>query len=838
MSPDKKSSVRKFALIAGILFLMISSAFLLIRFLNGDKIKSILITELNKHLEAEASVKNVNITIIRSFPDASLVLGNVELKPPKLLPDSPGLLKADKISLNFNIISLITGKYDIKSMSVNGATINIYEDHTGKTNLNIWKSETTGKSNDVNFNIRKIVIKNTAINYKDLKRSFVMALQVKTLNLKGALMKDEFNLKLKGNCYNRILSSGKTSLLPEGDLTLDCSLDINTKKETIHLQKSQVDFDEIKTALSGLIKYGTPGYFDIDVHSAKSSLRNLTKVLPADVSSRLKPYDTEGNISTKATIKGNFDKLSDITVDADFEIERGVFNYKEKDLRLKEIAITGKYNLDNKKGLHRLNIGAFSGNTKTGKFNGKIDLTNLKDPNIQLDLNISTDIEEFSALVENEYFKDFKGKINTTLNYKGKVSKPSEIDRNLTGQAILTDAAFIYNGQKIRNLNGTIEFKEDKFYFDGLALEFGDSDIKANGYINNIVYYFVNDRRNIHADLNLYCDKLNIEDLLKFVVSQSGKSTPTSIFPPNITFGARLSVGALSYKKLKTGNLTGNFNLKDDVLRGSDILINALGGKISADGVINGKYGNKAKIITTANFQSVDISKLFYEFDEFGQTGIMSTNLKGTADAKVLFSTSLYMDYSLNTESIEAIADLKISNGELNNFKPLQALSRFLDANELQNVKFSTLTNRIEIINKTVIIPSMEINSSALNLAGYGTHSFGNEIDYHVNMLVSDVLRAKKKRQQAEIDNYIEDDGYGKPRIFLKISGLIDKPVIQYDTKAVSKKIATDLKNEKQVFRDVIRKEFGKKSENPEQDKTDTKTGKTPEFKIEWDEIK
>ena len=329
----------------------------------------------------------------------------------------------------------------------------------------------------------------------------------------------------------------------------------------------------------------------------------------------------------------------------------------------------------------------------------------------------------------------------------------------------------------------------------------------------------------------------SLEDILGLVIEQESAAKPTGMFPPHISFNALLSVNSLTYKKLATQNISGNFSLSDEILRGTGISIKALGGQITADGLINGKYSNKAQIVTKANFKGVDITQLFYQFNEFGQNSLVSSNIKGKADASINFATSLYSDFSVNTESVEAIADVEIRNGELNNFEPLQALSKFLDAKELRNVKFQTLNNRIEISHKTVLIPNMQIKSSALDLAGYGTHTFGNDIDYHVNMLLTDVLRAKQKSKKVA-DQYIEDDGYGKPRLFLKMTGPISDPLVQYDSKAVKNKIIDDFRNEKQVFKEVIQKEFGKKKSETTSTTGNATKKESTEFQIEWDELK
>lgn len=500
------------------------------------------------------------------------------------------------------------------------------------------------------------------------------------------------------------------------------------------------------------------------------------------------------------------------TISANGEVVNGAFYLENLKSEITGISSKGSLYYAGRINSEILKLQSFSGKLGSGKLKGDLLMANFSQPHGTISLNINTNINELKNLTDKEGILNAEGQLIADLKYQGSFTDLNGIDERMSGEASFIDAGFQYQKERISAMNGTLSFSRKKLYFEGLSCRIGETDLKANGYIDNLVSYLANNKQNVNASLSLYSDKMVLEDILGLVSSNSSGSVSTSIFPPHITFDALMSVEKLTYKKLVTQNITGKFSLKDDILRGKDINIKAFGGSIYANGIINGRYGNRAQIVTKADFKSVDINQLFYQFDNFGQSALISNNLKGTADARVEFATSLYSDFSVNTNSIEAIADVEIRQGELNDFEPLQALSRFLDAKELRNVKFATLNNKIEIRQKTVLIPNMEIRSSALNLVGFGTHTFGNEIDYHVNMLLADVLRAKRKTHD-KVEKYVEDDSAGKPRLFLSLTGPIDDPVVKYDTKAVSKKITNDLRNEKKVFKDAMRKEFGKKND-------------------------
>lgn len=809
-----------------------------IQYSKGDKIKQLIETELNKHLTAETSVKEIDISVVRSFPYASIVLTNVIMRPPAGLEEAPGLLRADKVFLKFNIINLFTGKYNIHSVSAVNAVISLYDEGNGKNNYDVWKPSRPTDSAPVSFNIEKLTLVSSKIFYHDVPADNQLFFIVNNIALTGAFNNTRYNLKIKADCLSERISFAQREVIKPGAFKLESVIDINTITKVLRFSDAQLSYAGIDVALRGNAVYGNYPQLDFMVSSMKGKAQDLLAIIPDEYSAEIKKYNPEGGLSMRGSIKGKTLNPARCAISLNYKIEGGkVETTGNQKKEIESIAAEGSFYYTGKLNSEVLNISKFAGRVKSAKLNGKFMLRNFANPSVNLELHADGKIEEFADLIKSEEFSDFRGHLNADIKYNGVYRSEERIDRLLTGQAVLTNAGFKYRAQTISDLNGATEFRDNKIFFNGMTCQIGSSDIKANGYIHNLTNYLFEGNQPVYASLSLHSEKIVLDDLLNLVKETGENSSSGSIFPLLISFDAQVSVNSLNYKKLITQNITGTFSLKDNVLRGQNIMISALDGNITANGIINGRYSNRSQIITTARFKDVDINKLFYQFNEFGQKSILSKNLKGKADALVDFSTSLKNDYTVNLESVEAVADIEIRNGELNNYEPLQALSRFLAADELSNVRFATLNNKIEISKKTIFIPKMEIKSSAMDLIGYGTHTFGNEIDYHVNMLLADVLKAKRKKH-TDLTKYVEDDGYGKPRLFLKMTGPIDDPLVQYDTKAVRNKIADDLRKEKQVFKDVIHKEFGKKEGSTENTQQQAPAKQSPEFQIEWDELK
>ena len=197
-----------------------------------------------------------------------------------------------------------------------------------------------------------------------------------------------------------------------------------------------------------------------------------------------------------------------MTISSIFQLEKASIDYSVKKLTLYDIEAKGSFHYGGGKNSELLNIKQFNGKVKSGKFKGNAIVKNFSNPDVKLDLSIQANISDFSSLLENKYLTDLKGNLIADIKYNGNYKKESRIDKQTTGQATFTGFGFVYNNKNISNLNGAVEFRDNKIFFDGLTCNIGTSDIKANGYIENLTNYILNEEKNIYASLNLFSDKL------------------------------------------------------------------------------------------------------------------------------------------------------------------------------------------------------------------------------------------------------------------------------------------------------------------------------------------
>ena len=344
------------------------------------------------------------------------------------------------------------------------------------------------------------------------------------------------------------------------------------------------------------------------------------------------------------------------------------------------------------------------------------------------------------------------------------------------------------------------------------------------------------DNQSIMVEATLNSKNIDLNELLSNKSEESKPGKYKLRFSEFIDVNLNSEIQHLVFRKFDATNIHGVIKIKDKKMVVDPIVLSTMSGTITTSGLIDGTDSTKLLITCFSDVNRINITKMFEGFENFGQTAVTDKNLKGTATAKIQFASMLSPDLKMDLDKLYAGVEMTIENGELNNVEAMKSLSRFIELKDLENIKFATLKNQIEIKNQVITIPKMEVKSNTINVTASGTHTFKNEINYRVKLSLNELLSKKAKTAKKENDEFgeVADDGLGRTNIFLLMTGTIDNPIIKYDSKSAIKNVQQDLKVEKQTLKTILKEEFGlfKKDStlNNKTPKDDTK------FIIKWEE--
>jgi len=387
-------------------------------------------------------------------------------------------------------------------------------------------------------------------------------------------------------------------------------------------------------------------------------------------------------------------------------------------------------------------------------------------------------------------------------------------------------------------LNGAFQFDNNNIKIDSLNGKLNAKKFNVKGKFNNLLAFLFLQNEPLTVYGTIEASKLVLDELLLKDETAVKDSNYTLSLPKDITFKCNMVIDTFTFRRFKATNVRGHVNLRKSVLTASKVSFNAMEGKIyDANFVLDASGDNRVSMTSFAQLDDINVNQLFYEFENFGQHYFVQENIKGKATATIQFASLWDSHLKLNKDLLYVLADLSIKEGELIAYKPMLAMSKYIEVDELEHIKFDNLNTQIEIKDQVITIPKTFIRSSAIDVDVAGTHSFDNKIDYQFRVLLGDVLwrKAKAKKKENSEFGYIEDDREGKMSLYLRMTGTVDDYNIGYDSKGVKEKWKQDLKEEKKTVKQLLNSEFGW-FKNDTTIKEEEPKPEDDGFQIEWEE--
>jgi hypothetical protein len=246
---------------------------------------------------------------------------------------------------------------------------------------------------------------------------------------------------------------------------------------------------------------------------------------------------------------------------------------------------------------------------------------------------------------------------------------------------------------------------------------------------------------------------------------------------------------------------------KDHQIFAEEIRMNCLGGNIQG-AVRLDLTPSGFHLMTEGLFNNIFLDKTLKSFEQFGQQTLTDKHVQGMADGQFVLKGSWNYNYECILSSLTAQSEFTLRKGRLKNFEPLKALSRFIDLEDLNDIRFEDISSSLRIEKENIHIARTQIKNSALNITLEGTHGFNQVIDYRISLLLSELLHRKSKKFREE---FLPDE-QNKRKAFIRIYGPIDQLKFTFDKQGYKEKIKEDFKAQKNELRNLIREEiFGKK---------------------------
>ena len=812
-----------------VLFIILASLAILVVgltlsvFIFKDRIIQEFIREANKNLSTPVRIGKIDVSLWDDFPNFAIVCTDVYIEDSQ--PGEYPLLTAGKVAFSFNPVEAYQGKYSIKGLQIENSSTILKISTAGKNNFTIVKKTGDDAPGSFSFDLQNVLLKNTHVEYHDAQLHYHHVFDSHGLNASIQVSNDVYKVTGAGDVLISQIGIGESVFFKNKKFDVEAIVDYDDVNKNILITPSSLTLNGSLFTIAGSYAFKTKNTIDLSIDGKDTDIQTLLSLLPENENKTLSRYRSDGNVYFSMKLKGEISDKRSPGITASFGCTDTRLFHPDYKSSIEHANFEGSFASPSVSdpAEARLFLKSVTGELNGRPFSSNLSVQNFKEPYVSFSFKGNLDAASIQNFYPIDKIKDLTGDINADISFEGQLAllknRSTAQKVQTSGSVEMTHVNFQYGPQEIRvkDLNGSFQFTNNDLALSNVTGYFEKSDFILNGFFKNIITFLLFDNQPIGIEADLKSDFIDLDQLFEIGFGKNNSSDYNFAISPNLRLNFNGAIKSMKYRRFKPKNIKGDLLIKNQMAVSRSIRFDAMGGAINLNGIVDAKNPHAIDIVSSFKLDAVNLDSIFYVFENFKQTFIEDRHLKGKSFADISLDMTMNEKLTLQPKTLIADISATIKNGELNNFEPMRSLNKYLDDESLSHLRFADLKNNIHIENQTIYIPQMEISSNATNIQLSGTHTFDQKIDYRIIA----PLRNRKKIDPDESFGAVEDDGAGKLKIFLKITGTTSHYDVSYDKEAVKKKIAGNIKKEVQELKDAIRLKGKKEKKELELEKDD-----------------
>lgn len=508
-------------------FLLIGLMIVLLYYKQSDIVQH-LIQTANKDFNGQVVLLNSHISPFENFPYISIDLEKLKVYETKDTTQKP-IINVNDIYLGFDVLTLLSGKTDVKLIKLKNGSIHLIQRKNGEFNItNAFKtnSEIENTSEEFHLDLKSILIENIDISKINEENKLEIETYIHHAKSKFKTSDEHLMIGLDSKMTLNLIYEGDTTFLKHKHININSQFDYLKKEQKMIVIPSELDFEHAFFDFEGSVDFKNDIDVDIKILGNKPNFDLFMAFAPEELTPTLKKYENEGKIYFDAAIKGKVANGQQPRVDVNFGCEHAYFvntssNKKLDDLNFKAHFTNGKNrNIESM----QFSLMDFSSKPEAGIFSGYLKVKNFLSPEIDTKIVSDFDLDFISKFLEIKDLKDLRGKVKLTMNFKDIIdlNNPEKaierLNESYFTELIVKDLGFNSSGFHLPisnvNINATMEgHKASIKQFKALI---GKSDISIKGSISDLPAIIHHSKDQVTSTLDIQSKLFDIKELTQF----------------------------------------------------------------------------------------------------------------------------------------------------------------------------------------------------------------------------------------------------------------------------------------------------------------------------------
>lgn len=785
----KKRTYLKRILIA-LLFIVITpliAAFLAVTFYKKE-LTDLLIAQAKDTYGLTIHIGHTNVSLFENWPNATIEIKDVSTGTTSN-PSSIPLLQAQSISVSFDMGKLLKKKFVVNSFSIEHGTIALIKDKNGDTNFKIKKSADTSKtSSPLQFNLHKINVRDVELDFKNeehqkhigvLFRNNVIRLQMENKIVKANLTG---NIKIEELLFKP--SKGPFLKNTEAVVYLNTTL-YPTHHSFFVDETSYAIIDEEKYSLVSFVQLEEEKKITLKINAPQANFTKGVRLLNTKIQESLSKIRVSNPVSVDATIIAPIGKSAEPELYVSMSGSNNNITIGNTEIPYRNVSFKGYLRSMGDKGeTEDLRNGAVAFKDVRGlvydfPFQASVLISNLKEAFIHIKADIRIPGSKIKFKPGTDFILD--GLCLANVDYKGDTRHLNSADFLDAPQQLKLKVAFKQFSyrtgpdQPAYMITGNAEGMNKDISFKDIKLQTVGGDFIIEGNATDFVPYAFGRKNGFNAAIQAYTNELNLTPLIAKSFTADEQKQTTQLNKKDVKEamdGAFAFKMGLHAKKLIIRNLVATdaiaeMNYENKIIDVTKLSMKACNGSLSA----SGKLHNFTSVQVDVMIKNMEVRTMFEQFEDFGQKTISGKKLRGTISLTAGMKARLNEHFQLQAPDLEGEVQLKLKDGHLLEFEPLQNISPYFRNRDFNDITFSEINQTFKIKGTDMDIQNLEIASNVLNLYVDGIYSFKGNTDLNIRIPLSNLRR----RDKDYVPKSLGDEGKAARALLLNAHGMPDK---------------------------------------------------------------
>lgn len=794
------------------------------------KLENVVKEEGNKLLNAQFDFVELDISLIRNFPLASVSLKDFWLKGVEEF-ENDTLVYAGELTAAVNVMSLFgDGGYEVSKVVIDDTRLKAIVLEDGKVNWDVMKSsgdeptveESTSEPSAFKVSLKKLSVNDLDVVYDDRQGGMYAALMDFDATCSGDFGSDNTTVKLKAETPSLSFRSGGVPFLNRATIKADMDVDADLKNMKFTLRDNEFSLNAIRAAIDGWVAMLDEGMdMDLKLNTNEIGFKEILSLIPAIYAKDFDGLKTDGVATLSAYAKGKMVGEDCVPAfDVALNVKNAMFRYPSLPAGVDGINIAATVkNPGGSVDATTIKVNPFSFTLAGNPFSVTADMvTPISDLAFDVAAKGKLDLGKIKDVYPMEDM-NLNGLVNADMSLNGRMSyiEKAQYDKvQAQGSVDLSDMKLQLAGvPEVDIKQSTFGFSPQYLQLSKTTINIGSNDITLDSRFENYLG-FVFKGSTLKGTLNVNSNKLNLNDFMSAdsatnedVAADESTSQPsdstamgTIRVPDNIDFRMQANFKEVLMNKMKFADVNGLLVIKDSKVDMQNLSLNTMGGAV----VVNGSYATpaaeQARLNAGFKLSNIGFAQAYKELDMVQQFAPIFSNLKGNFSGSVNVNTLLDDNMSPVMKSLNGNGSLSTKDLSLSDVKFINQVADIVKKPSLKETKVKDLNIDFTIAEGRVTTKPFDIKMGDYTMNLSGSTGLDQTIDYRGKITLPASAGAVSKLGTVD----------------MTIGGTFTSPKVGIDMESLAKQAA------KQALTGLGQKLAGSKNSGEAADSTATNT--------------